>query len=84
MALDYKINIYETDPEDASKTYVTFVVTNEQNQSLVCSTSITTGTKKAETILKEAQAALQTDIDAWAASIGNIGKTWNPDTEAIE
>jgi len=84
MALDYKINLYETDPDDASKTFVTFIVTNEEKQTYACSTSITTGTKKAETILKQAQAALQSDIDAWAASIGKVGKTWNPDTEAIE
>ena len=83
MALDYKINIYETDPNDASKTYVTFIVTNEEKQAYACSTSITTGTKKPETILKQAQAALQSDIDTWAASV-KVGKTWNPDTESIE
>jgi len=83
MSLDYKINIYETDPDDASKTYVTFIVTNEEKQAYACSTSITTGTKKPETILKQAQAALQSDIDTWAASV-KVGKTWNPDTESIE
>ena len=84
MALKYEINMFETDSADASKTFVTFAVTNDKDDLFVISKSITTGSKSDTQICKEAQAAAQSEIDTWAAQMANIGKTWNPDTEKIE
>lgn len=84
MALKYEINMFETDPDDASKTFVTFIVTNENDKLYIISKSVTTGSKSNEVILKEAQALAQSEIDAWASKQAVIGSTWNPDTEAIE
>lgn len=84
MALKYEINMFETDSADASKTFVTFAVTNDKDDLFVISKSITTGSKSDTQICKEAQAAAQSEIDTWATQMANIGKTWNPDTEKIE
>ena len=84
MALKYEINMFETDSSDASKTFVTFAVTYDKGKMFVISKSITTGSKSDIQICKEAQAAAQSEIDAWSGQVANIGKTWNPDTEEIE
>tara|TARA_R100001015_G_C4624344_1_gene182469 strand:+ start:1600 stop:1854 length:255 start_codon:yes stop_codon:yes gene_type:complete len=84
MALKYNINMFETDPDDASKTFVTLLVTDDLDHVFVISKSVTTGTKKDETIIKQAQAAAQTEIDNHFAKFATVGKTWNPDTESIE
>ena len=84
MALKYEINMFETDSSDASKTFVTFVVKNDKEQTFVVSRSVTTASKTDEQICTEAQAAAQSEIDTWASQVANIVKTWNPDTNKIE
>jgi len=84
MTLKYEINMFETDPDDASKTFVTLVATTEEGKSLAISRSVTTGTKTDAKIVKAAQAAAQSEIDTWVSQVTNVGKTWNPDTGAIE
>tara|TARA_Y100000361_G_C11039884_1_gene279329 strand:- start:5 stop:259 length:255 start_codon:yes stop_codon:yes gene_type:complete len=84
MALKYEINMFETDPDDASKTFVTLVVTTEAGKSLAISKSVTTGSNTDAQIVKAAQTAAQSEIDTWVSQIANIGKVWNPDTESIE
>ena len=84
MALKYEINMFETDSSDASKTFVTLVVTDDAAHSFVISKSVTTGSNTDAQIIKAVQAAAQTEIDNHFAQAANIGKTWNPDTESIE
>ena len=84
MTLKYEINMFETDPDDASKTFVTLVATTETGKSLAISKSVTTGTKTDAKIVKAAQAAAQSEIDTWVSQVTNVGKTWNPDTQSIE
>ena len=76
--------MFETDPGDASKTFVTLVVTTEAGKSFVISKSVTTGSNTDAQIIKAAQTAAQSEIDTWVSQVSNIGKTWNPDTESIE
>jgi len=84
MTLKYEINMFETDPDDASKTFVTLVVTTETGKSFAISKSVTTGNNTDAQIIKEAQTAAQSEIDTWVSQVSNIGKVWNPDTESIE
>tara|TARA_R100000655_G_scaffold108842_1_gene161727 strand:+ start:508 stop:762 length:255 start_codon:yes stop_codon:yes gene_type:complete len=84
MALKYEINMFETDPNDASKTFVTLVVTTEDEKSFAISKSITTGSNTDAQIIKAAQTEAQSEIDTWVSQVSNIGKTWNPETEKIE
>jgi len=84
MALKYEINMFETDTDDASKTFVTLVVTTEDEKSFAISKSVTTGSNTDAQIIKAAQTAAQSEIDTWVSQISNIGKIWNPDTESIE
>lgn len=84
MALTYKINIFETDPADASKTQVTLVVTDDTNDRVFAITkSVTTGSNTNAQIVKAAQTAAQSEINTWEAQGAVTGKTWNPDTEEI-
>ena len=84
MALKYEINMFETDPNDASKTFVTLLVTDDAKHSFAISKSVTTGSNTDAQIIKAAQTAALSEIDTWASQVSNIGKTWNPDTESIE
>ena len=84
MAIQYEINMFETDPQDASKTFITFIVTNENDKTFVISKSVTTGSNTDVQLCTAAQAAAQTEIDTWASNQTNLGKKWNPDTSAIE
>ena len=84
MALKYEINMFETDPNDASKTFVTLVVTTEAGKSFAISKSVTTGSNTDAQIIRAAQTAAQSEIDTWVSQTSNIGKVWNPDTESIE
>ena len=45
---------------------------------------ITTGSNSDEQLVTAAQAAGQAEIDEWAASFANVGKTWNPETNSFE
>ena len=84
MALKYEINMFETDPQDTSKTFVTLMVSDDAAHTFVVSKSVTTGSNTDVEIIKAVQAAAQTEIDTHFAQASNIGKTWNPDTEALE
>tara|TARA_R110002167_G_scaffold163318_1_gene360163 strand:+ start:1265 stop:1519 length:255 start_codon:yes stop_codon:yes gene_type:complete len=84
MAIQYEINMFETDPQDASKTFVTFIVKDDADKMFVISKSVTTGSNTDAQICTAAQAAAQSEIDNHFAQAANIGKKWNPDTEAIE
>jgi len=84
MALKYKINMFETDTEDASKTQVTLIVTDDDNNTFVITKKVTTGSNTDAQIVKAVQAAAQTEIDNHFAKFATVGKTWNPDTESIE
>ena len=84
MAIQYEINMFETDPQDASKTFITFIVTNEDDKTFVISKSVTTGSNTDVQICTAAQAAAQTEIDTWVSNQTNLGKKWNPDTSSIE
>ena len=85
MALTHKINIYEVDPEDATKTMATFVVQNDGvGDSFVVTKRIVTASKTKEVILTEALAAAQAEIDAWVASLAVVGQIWNPTTNSID
>ena len=81
----YKINVFETNPDDNTKTNVTFDVTDSvSNGTFVITKAITTGSKTDAEICAAAQAAAQSEIDAWVSGQSNIGKRWNPDTNSIE
>jgi hypothetical protein len=84
MALKYKINMFETDPQDTSKTFVTLIVADDAAHTFVVSKSVTTGSNTDAQIIKAVQAAAQTEIDTHFDLASNIGKTWNPDSETIE
>jgi len=84
MAIQYEINMFETDPQDASKTFITFIVTNENDKTFVISKSVTTGSNTDVQLCTAAQAAAQTEIDTWVSNQANLGKKWNPDTSKIE
>jgi len=84
MAIQYEINMFETDPNDASKTFVTFIVKNDADKMFVISKSVTTGSNTDAQICTAAQAAAQTEIDTWVSNQTNLGKKWNPDTSTIE
>ena len=84
MAIQYEINMFETDPNDASKTFITFIVTDEDDKTFVISKSVTTGSNTDAQLCTAAQAAAQTQIDAWVSNQANLGKKWNPDTGSIE
>ena len=85
MALKYTINTFETDPNDASKTLVTFVFDDDvTKQTFVISKSVTTGSNSDAQLCTAAQSAAQSEINTWASNNANVGKVWNPDTESIE
>lgn len=84
MALKYEINMFETDPNDASKTLVTLLVKDDAAHTYAISKSVTTGSNTDAQIIKAVQAEAQTEIDNHFAQVANVGKTWNPDTESIE
>ncbi len=85
MTLKYTINTFETDPNDASKTLVTFVVDDDvTKQTFAISKSVTTASNSDAQLCTAAQSAAQSEINAWASNNANVGKVWNPDTESIE
>ena len=84
MGLKYNINMFETDPDDATKTFVTLLVTDDDGHAFGISKSVTTGSNTDAQIIKAAQTAAQTEIDNHFAKVANVGKSWNPDTESIE
>jgi len=84
MALKYTIDTFMQDPDDASKTLISFKVTNDADKVFIISRSVTTGSNTDAQLCTTAQTAAQSEIDAWNSSTTNMGKTWNPDTNEIK
>ena len=85
MALIYKIKTYEVEQGDSSKTRVGFTVTDDSdNAELLIDKLVTTASKSADAISKEAYDACQTEVTAWVDSRSNLGKTFNPATSSLE
>ncbi len=85
MALTYKIKTFEVDSNESSKTRVGFTVEDDTDGSVfLIDKLVTTASKTDNAITQEAYTAAQAEVDEWIGSRTNIGKTWNPDTNAME
>ena len=81
MALTYKIKDFATVGSDV---LVGFQVTDDSDgQNFFIDKTITKGSKTDNAIIEEAQAAAQAEIDEWAASRANVGKTWDPTSKSL-
>ena len=81
MALTYKIKDFTTTGSDV---LVGFQITDDSdNQILFIDKTVAKGSKTDNTIVEEAQAAAQTEIDEWVASRANVGKTWDPTSKTL-
>ena len=81
MALTYKIKDFATVGSDV---LVGFQVTDDSDgQNFFIDKTITKGSKTDNAIIEEAQAAAQAEIDEWAASRANVGKTWDPTSKTL-
>ena len=81
MALTYKIKDFATVGSDV---LVGFQITDDSdNQILFIDKTVVKGSKTDNTIIEEAQAAAQTEIDEWVASRANVGKTWDPTSKTL-
>ena len=84
MSLNYKIDKFQTDPDDSTKTLVGLAITDTKGNLFIIDKRITTGSNSDEQLVAAAQSAAQSEIDAWVSSNANVGKTWNPDTKSFE
>ena len=81
MALTYKIKDFATVGSDV---LVGFQITDDSDgQNFFIDKTITKGSKTDNAIIEEAQAAAQAEIDEWAASRANVGKTWDPTSKSL-
>ena len=81
MALTYKIKDFATVGSDV---LVGFQVTDDSDgQNLFIDKTVAKGSKTDNAIIEEAQAAAQAEIDEWAASRANVGKTWDPTSKTL-
>ena len=81
MALTYKIKDFATVGSDV---LVGFQVTDDSDgQNFFIDKTVTKGSKTDNAIIEEAQAAAQAEIDEWAASRANVGKTWDPTSKSL-
>ena len=81
MALTYKIKDFTTIGSDV---LVGFQITDDSdNQILFIDKTVAKGSKTDNAIIEEAQAAAQTEIDEWATSKANVGKTWDPTSKTL-
>ena len=82
MALKYVIKDFR---DEGDKKYVGFTITDEKGSVFVIDKKVPLSEGKTnEQYIKEALALGKSEIDEWVASFAQIGKTWNPDTEALE
>tara|TARA_R110002051_G_scaffold314478_1_gene391613 strand:+ start:338 stop:586 length:249 start_codon:yes stop_codon:yes gene_type:complete len=82
MALKYVIKDFR---DEGDKKYVGFTVTDEKGSVFVIDKKVSLSEGKTdEQYVKDALALAKSEIDAWVASFAQIGKTWNPDAEALE
>lgn len=84
MSLTYKIDKFETDPDDATKTLVGLAVSDASGNLFIIDKRVTTGSNSDEQLVAAAQSTAQSEIDAWVASRANVGKIWNPETNSFE
>lgn len=84
MSLTYAIDKFEIDGEDATKTLIGFRITDANGDIFIIDKKVTTGSNSDEQLVTAAQSAAQSEIDAWASSNANVGKTWNPETNSFE
>tara|TARA_R110000824_G_scaffold215951_1_gene402547 strand:- start:21175 stop:21429 length:255 start_codon:yes stop_codon:yes gene_type:complete len=84
MGLTYKIKNYETDLSDSSKTKVGFYVTDAQGNKLAIDKLVTTSSKSKNDIVTEAFDLAKSEVDSWSSQFEVVGKTYNPDTKAVE
>jgi len=84
MSLNYKIDKFQTDPDDPTKTLVGLAITDTKGNLFIIDKRVTTGSNSDEQLVTAAQAAAQSEIDAWVSSNANVGKTWNPETNSFE
>ena len=81
MALTYKIKDFAIVGSDVS---VGFQITDDSDgQIFVIDKTVAKGSKTDNTIIEEAQAAAQTEIDEWVASRANVGKPWDPTSKTL-
>mgnify|MGYP001201971138 FL=1 len=81
MALTYKIKDFATVGSDV---LVGFQVTDDSDgQNFFIDKTVVKGSKTDNAIVQEAQEAAQPEIDEWAASRANIGKTWDPTSKTL-
>ncbi len=81
MALTYKIKDFATVGSDV---LVGFQVTDDSDgQNFFIDKTVVKGSKTDNAIIEEAQAAAQAEIDEWAASRANVGKTWDPTSKTL-
>ena len=82
MALKYVIKDFR---DEGSKKYVGFMVTDEKGTMFAIDKQVSLSEGKTDNqYVKDALALAKSEIDAWVASTAQLGKTWNPDTEALE
>ena len=82
MALKYVIKDFR---DEDDKKYVGFLVTDEKGSQFAIDKKVSLSEGKTdEQYVKDALALAKSEIDEWVASFAQIGKTWNPDTEALE
>ena len=81
MALTYKIKDFATVGSDV---LVGFQITDDSDgQHFFIDKTVAIGSKTDTAIIEEAQAAAQAEIDEWAASRANVGKTWDPTSKSL-
>ena len=82
MTLKYVIKDFR---DEGDKKYVGFLVTDEKGSQFAIDKKVSLSEGKTdEQYVKDAVALAKSEIDGWVASFAQIGKTWNPDTEALE
>lgn len=82
MALKYVIKDFR---DEGDKKYVGFTITDEKGSVFVIDKKVPLSEGKTnDQYVKDALALSKSEIDEWVASFAQIGKTWNPDTEALE
>ncbi len=82
MALTYKIKNFDED--GSGNVLVGFEVHDDSDNSvLFIDKTVVKGSKSDESITEEAYNESQTQVNAWATSKSNIGKTWNPSSKTL-
>ena len=86
MALVYKFKNCAPELDDDgkeinNKTRIGFLVVDENNNQFAIDKVLATDSKSRTALSKECYDACQTEVNAWVASLENLGDVWNPDTD---